>query len=203
MIFFLCRDTLMKHDIRVDIVGDYKLASTLALRKLFAKVMSATKNNKTYKINICFAYTGRVQIAKGMTRLLAGLSEGRLYHEDVSEDLLERVMTLGKYRPVDILIRTSGETRLSDFMMWETSNAYIQIIDKEWPAFSFRDFLYSILNYQVSCVYHGLRLSTVIKCSKEASEESKNRQNKFVDLVSTRILEDIENDLCNGLFKSK
>lgn len=190
----LHRDQLMKYDIRVDVVGDYKLASTKELRNLFAEVMSSTKNNKTYKINVCFAYTGRAQIAKGLTTLLDGLKKNELKKSDISEGLLERVISVGKYRPVDILIRTSGETRLSDFMMWEASNAYIHVIDKEWPAFSFGDFLNSILKYQVNLIYLGLRPSFEFS-STEKFDENIERQKKFVESVRTKMMEGIEKDL--------
>lgn len=77
-----------------------------------------------------------------------GLSDGFLQMNDINECLLEQCLCAGSDPPVDLVVRTSGETRLSDFMLWQSRCAYIHFSEALWPALSFRHFAAALLDFQ-------------------------------------------------------
>lgn len=101
---------------------------------------------------ICYlavAYTSRDEIAKSIKCILTNVKNGDLQPDQVDGKLVDQNLYTADYRnPVDLVIRTSGETRLSDFLLWQSSDSLLYFTDTLWPEFTFFDLMKAICAYQ-------------------------------------------------------
>ncbi|KAJ3124796.1 hypothetical protein HK100_011098 [Physocladia obscura] len=150
-------DIVKKHGIAVRVYGRLDLlpppvkhAASLAAK------MTATNSNAI--LNICMPYTSREEILYAVRTIVRGVEDGILDSDDISQEVLEKCFWTGGNSDsisgsgdVDILLRTSGEVRLSDFMLWQASNAcQIKFLNVYWPDFTFWHMLPSLIQYQMS-----------------------------------------------------
>lgn len=87
-------------------------------------------------------------MARGINSLITGVNNGELQVEDLSDGLLENAFQIHPPKPLDLLVRTSGETRLSDFLLWQSSETVLCFTDVLWPAFTYWHLLGAIFSYQ-------------------------------------------------------
>lgn len=112
------------------------------------KVEEKTKNNTGLVLNIAFNYGGRDEITTATKKIAEKVKNGELNIEDITEELISNnLYTAGQPDP-DLLIRTSGEERISNFLTWQISYSEFVFSDKYWPAFSNQDLLETITIYQ-------------------------------------------------------
>lgn len=164
-------DALMKHGVCVRFVGNIMLFDK-ELRKLMSKVVHVTKQNTSSTLNIAVAYTSRDEITEAIKEVVVGIEKGMIKESDVNEHLLESCFYTNKSKPVDLLIRTSGEVRLSDFLLWQSSFSILSFVEPLWPEFSIWQFFICILKYQIG--YQDM------KAAKEYSKlkEVRSQMNK-------------------------
>ncbi|KAH0956567.1 hypothetical protein HN011_003819 [Eciton burchellii] len=141
------KDKLMKYGICVRIIGNLALLPQ-NIRKLIAQIMFITKNNDTIFLNVAFAYTSRDEITNAIKNIAKAVKCTDILLEDINEDLISNCLYTYKSTNPDLLIRTSGEIRLSDFLMWQISNTCIYFTKVLWPEFSVWDFIHAIFYYQ-------------------------------------------------------
>ncbi|CAO3594273.1 unnamed protein product [Absidia cylindrospora] len=142
---------IVENDIRVQFMGklDY-LPKDVA--NVARKVMEQTKDNKTRTFNICCPYTSRDEMTSSIKKNLQMVEDGKLEIEDVSQKTIEQHLFTSTSSPLDIIVRTSGEIRLSDFLLYQaTHGCQIQFIDCYWPEVSLWKLLPILLEYQI---YH-------------------------------------------------
>ncbi|KAJ6220474.1 hypothetical protein RDWZM_006286 [Blomia tropicalis] len=121
----------------------------LDIQQLIARVVLHTCRNSRFFLNICFAYTAREEISNAFLDLGKCVEAGLIETDDINEFALsESLYSTGLSDP-DILLRTSGEIRLSDFLLWQTNFSYISFVDELWPDFSIWTLFGGILDYQV------------------------------------------------------
>uniref|UniRef100_A0A5F8GSG4 ditrans,polycis-polyprenyl diphosphate synthase [(2E,6E)-farnesyldiphosphate specific] n=1 Tax=Monodelphis domestica TaxID=13616 RepID=A0A5F8GSG4_MONDO len=101
-------------------------------------------------LNVCFAYTSRHEISNAVKEMAWGVEQGLLDPSDVSESLLDKCLYTNNSPNPDILIRTSGEVRLSDFLLWQTSHSCLVFQPILWPEYSFWNLCEAILQFQVN-----------------------------------------------------
>ena len=112
------------------------------------KVEEKAKNNTGLVLNIAFNYGGRDEITTATKKIAEKVKNGELNIEDITEELISNnLYTAGQPDP-DLLIRTSGEERISNFLTWQISYSEFVFTDKYWPAFSNQDLLETIAIYQ-------------------------------------------------------
>ena len=127
-------------NIRVKILGDISVLSE-GMQKSIKKCMERTKDNTGVTFNIALNYGGRDEIVKAIKQISKQVKEGKITEEDITEQMVsDNLYTKGEPDP-DLLIRTSGEIRLSNFLPW-------QFIDKNWPDFEEKDLDEAIIEYQ-------------------------------------------------------
>ncbi len=112
------RDKLHEKGVCIRIIGNLKMLPK-DIQKMLAEAMLLTKDNKTVALNVAFAYTSRDEITNSMSTIMEGVKNNELREEDVSEDLVEACLYTRKCSDPDLLVRTSGEVRLSDFLLWQ------------------------------------------------------------------------------------
>lgn len=143
------QDVLHKHQVQVRIIGDLALAPR-SVQAAAVKIMNATQHHNKAILNICLSYTSSRELQVALDRT----SLPKRATNSTSTIIDDHMYTAGG-PPVDILIRTSGESRLSDFMLRQSSHALLVFTRALWPEFSFLDLLHAIMQYQSQC--HVLR----------------------------------------------
>lgn len=138
------KDKLQAHGVRINVIGEMNLLAP-DIQEMASKIESITRSNNKCLLNICLAYTSRLEISAAMKRLATGVEQGLILPEDITDDLITKTLEIS---PVDLLIRTSGEVRLSDFLLWQSSFSYLSFLKPLWPEFSIWDFYGAILQYQ-------------------------------------------------------
>ena len=146
----LCKDTLSddgaffhKHKIRFRPVGDLKTLSS-SLQDMIRKITEETKNYKKLTVVLAISYGGRQEILRSFKRL----KEKNINLENLTiEELEEHLDTQGMPHP-DLVIRTGGVQRLSNFLIWQTAYSELFFSSKMWPEFTEADFCEAIAYYQ-------------------------------------------------------
>ena len=134
-------------NIKVKILGDTTVLST-GMQKSIAKCMERTKNNTGITFNIALNYGGRDEIIKAIKKIAKKVKNNEIEIDDITEDMVsENLYTKGSPDP-DLLIRTSGELRLSNFLPCQVVYSEFLFIDKMWPDFTEEDIDKSIIEYQ-------------------------------------------------------
>lgn len=142
-------DNLKKHEVCIRVLGDLNMLP-LDLQQLIAKAVVATKNHNKCFLNVCFAYTSRYEITNAVREMAWGVEKGLIKASDVSELLLSECLYSYNSPNPDLLIRTSGEVRLSDFLLWQTSHSCIVFQSVLWPEYTFWNLCEAIIQYQLN-----------------------------------------------------
>ena len=122
-------------NIKINILGDKERFSE-SLQALMQKVESASDQNTQYTLNLCLSYGGRNEIVQACKNILKDTQSGKIVEEEISEDLFNSYLyTQGQSYP-DLIIRTSGEQRLSNFLTWQSAYSELIFLDTLWPDFS-------------------------------------------------------------------
>lgn len=138
---------IKENKIRIRALGDLSRLPE-RLRVAIQEVERETQTHDRYFLNIAIAYGGRVELAQAVRRICERIARGEIEPRDVNERLIEdHLYTAGLPDP-DLIIRTSGEERLSGFLLWQSAYSELYFCEANWPAFSKLDFLRAIRNYQ-------------------------------------------------------
>lgn len=138
---------LNEHKIRLRVIGDLSGFSQ-GLRKQIESTEDATKDNDQMTLVIAANYGGRWDIAEAAKKMAECVAAGELLPEDVNEFSLAEHMQLADLPPPDLLIRTSGEERISNFMLWQTAYSEFVFLPVLWPDFDQQHFDEAIQTYQ-------------------------------------------------------
>lgn len=134
-------------NIKVKIIGNRKGLSEKMVSSI-EKCMERTKNNTGIVFNIALNYGGREELLNVTYKIAEDVKNGKLQPEEITEKDIEKYLyTAGQPDP-DLLIRTSGEKRLSNFLPWQLSYSEFLFIDKNWPDFTEEDLNQAIEEYQ-------------------------------------------------------
>ena len=137
-------DLLARNDLRLRVIGRREGIPAAALRKL-EKVEELTKDNRRMTVVFALNYGGRADIVDAARRIM---TEGRIPPDRLDEEAFAaRLSTAGLPDP-DLLVRTSGEMRISNFLLWQIAYAEIHVTPVLWPDFRKRHFLEALLDYQ-------------------------------------------------------
>lgn len=140
-------EKLNKNDIRLSVIGDTK-ALPLSTQDKLAKVIDSTKNNNGMVLNLALNYGSRTEIIGAVRRISEKVKEGALRSEGIDEKLFSSFLYTRDLPDPDLLIRTSGEYRISNFLLWQLSYSEIYITKKMWPDFQKSDFGKALAEYR-------------------------------------------------------
>ena len=134
-------------NIKVKILGDITVLSK-GMQKSIINCMERTKNNTGITFNIALNYGGRDEIINAVKNIAQQVNDGNLEVEKINEEIISNnLYTKGQPEP-DLLIRTSGELRLSNFLPWQLVYSELLFVDKNWPDFTESDLDDAIIEYQ-------------------------------------------------------
>jgi len=118
------------------------------LKEIISSSESLTKNNNKFLFNVCVNYGGRQEIVKVAKKLALKSSTGEIKPSEINEELFNSELLTGGIKDPELLIRTSGEKRISNFLLWQLAYSEIYISDVLWPDFNEVEFLKAIIDYQ-------------------------------------------------------
>ncbi len=139
--------TLMKNGIRLRTIGDIEQLPEHC-NKTLQKSVDITKDNKNVTLILAISYSGRWDILQATKKIAYKVQTGELMPEDINEETLNKALNTGEFPNPDLLIRTSGEFRISNFLLWEIAYSEIHFTDTLWPDFKKDGFYKAILDYQ-------------------------------------------------------
>lgn len=140
-------DTLMKNNIKLKAIGDIeKLPS--ATYKALLQGIEQTQNNTSMTLVLALNYSAKWEILRGVQRLAEKAARGQVKPSEITEDMFETELTTAGMPDPELMIRTSGETRISNFLLWQLAYAEFYFTTTYWPDFKKNDFYKAILSYQ-------------------------------------------------------
>ena len=138
---------LRERGVAVRMLGDLERL-TPAARAAVDTIESETAQGSVLALNICLSYGSRAELARAARLLAAEVAAGRLAPEDVDETAMARRLYTAAFPDPDLLIRTSGEHRLSNFLLWQVAYAEFHVMPVLWPDFTRRHLFEAILDFQ-------------------------------------------------------
>ena len=139
--------TLMKNNIRLSTIGDLSRLPNNAQQKFLA-CMQETSANTGLNLVLALSYSARWEIIRAAQEIAAAVQKGDLLLEEVNEEVLSAHMTTAHMPDPDLLIRTSGELRISNFLLWQLAYSELYFTDCLWPEFTAEEFYRAIVDYQ-------------------------------------------------------
>jgi undecaprenyl diphosphate synthase len=140
-------DTLLKNNIRMSAIGDFTRL-TYDVNERLSETIRLTSSSTGLNLVVALSYSSRWEIIEATKKMAADISNGMLKLESVNEQEFEKYLnTYGIPNP-DLLIRTSGELRISNFLLWQLAYAELYFTKKLWPDFRKEDFYNAIINFQ-------------------------------------------------------
>ena len=142
---------LVRNNVRVKILGDYSELPEDAVRSL-EKTLEKTKDNTGLQFNIALNYGGRDELRRAVQSLAFKVRDGQLAPEDITEDLISAELFTGSINAdtpdPELIIRTSGELRLSNFLLWQSAYSELVFPDVLWPDFTPEEYEKAIEDFQ-------------------------------------------------------
>jgi undecaprenyl diphosphate synthase len=139
--------TFQKQSIRLTTIGDIDRLYPPVQTKL-REVKKLTENNDHMVLNLALSYGSRDEIIFAVKKMIADSREGKIDVHDINQDLVGRYLFTADIPDPDLLIRTSGEYRISNFLLWQLAYTELYFTDVLWPDFSREDLLKAIAVYQ-------------------------------------------------------
>lgn len=139
--------TLMENNVRLLTIGDLNRLPEAARRK-FTGCVEQTAGNTGLSMVIALSYSARWEIINAMQTAVRRAQAGELRAEDVNEQLVSSLMTTAEMPDPDLLIRTSGELRISNFLLWQLAYSELYFTECLWPDFTPEELYKAILDYQ-------------------------------------------------------
>ena len=140
-------ETLIKNNIRLQAAGDLSMLPPKARNEL-AESMEKTKNNDRMTLVMAISYSGRLEIVEAAKKLARMAKAGELDPDEIDEELFASSLMLAGVPDPDLLIRTGGEFRISNFLLWELAYTEMYITDCFWPAFRREQLYEAIRDFQ-------------------------------------------------------
>jgi ditrans,polycis-polyprenyl diphosphate synthase len=150
------REKLERYGLRIRILGEKSMLAP-SLQEVIRKLEECSKGNSRVTLNICIPYTSRHELVHCVKHFSQKVANGEMEPSEITESLVDKhLYTEG--RKVDLMLRTSGEHRLSDFLLWQTSDGLLEFLEVLWPDTTFFHVLESLIRYHM----HELHFPTFL-----------------------------------------
>ena len=139
--------TLTENNIRLNAIGDLESLPSSCLKEL-NEAIEKTKDNTRMTLTLALSYSSKWEITKAIKAIAKNVNSGDLKIEEIDESTLDKHLCTLNIPDPELLIRTSGEHRISNFLLWQIAYAELYFTDKLWPDFDRLDFEAAIIDYQ-------------------------------------------------------
>lgn len=169
---------LNKNDIRLTTIGDITKLP-LEVQKQLQTDIERTKNNKKMVLNLALSYSGRWELLEAMKSISRSITNGKIKPEQLTEETISNHLTTNGIPDPELLIRTSGEFRVSNFLLWQIAYTEFVIMDILWPDFKREDLYNAILQFQK----RERRFGKVSEQIKQNDKGKKDAQHSYREIV--------------------
>ncbi len=140
-------EKIHKNEVKVQVVGRTELLPD-EVKEAIAEAETATEHYNKRFLNLAIGYDGRLEIIDSFKKIIKDVQDGKISIDDVDEDLVSKNLYTGGLADPNLIIRTSGEERLSGFLLWQSSYSELYFCETLWPELRKVDFLRAIRSYQ-------------------------------------------------------
>lgn len=158
-------ELFMKNDVRLQVIGDFDRLPAVVQQKV-NETMEHTAKNSSMTMVLALSYSSRWEILDAVKKIANDVKSGTLDVEEISEEVLSKNLNSSFMPDPDLLIRTGGEVRISNYMLWQIAYSELYFCDTYWPDFHENDLRRAILDYQSRQRRFG-------KTEEQAENESK------------------------------
>ena len=138
---------LNKNNVKLLSIGN-TASLPAACQQELKEAIELTKNNSRLSLVLALSYSGRWEITEAAKKMARDVKEGKLQPEEINEHKFSSYLTTASIPDPELLIRTSGELRISNFLLWQIAYTELYITDTLWPDFRKKDLYQAIINYQ-------------------------------------------------------
>jgi undecaprenyl diphosphate synthase len=139
--------TLMKNNIRLQAIGDINDLPPKCQREL-AEAIEETQNNTRLTLILALSYSAKWDMTNAVKKIVDDVTNGELNRIDINDTTIDKYLSTANYPNPELMIRTSGEQRISNFLLWELAYSELYFTPKLWPDFNREDLYEAILDYQ-------------------------------------------------------
>ena len=139
--------TLTDKGISLQVIGDLFRLSENVRSRLF-ETMEATSGGTRMRLIVALSYSSRWEIAEACRRIAVAVREGRMTESEINEETVSASLTTSDIPDPELMIRTSGEKRISNFLLWQLAYAELYFTEKLWPDFGKEDFYKAVADFQ-------------------------------------------------------
>lgn len=139
--------TLMDNNVRLQTIGDTNRIPERSRSKLM-ECIDTTAGNTAMTLVLALSYSSRWEVAQALRALCSDARDGRIQPADIDEETLRRYLVTKDYPDPDLLIRTGGELRISNFLLWQMAYTELYFSEQLWPDFRHEDFYSAVYDYQ-------------------------------------------------------
>lgn len=139
--------TLQKNNIRLNVIGNKYSLPKNCINEL-EKAMEETKNNTHMVLNLALSYGSKEEIVQAIKSIASDYKNDKITLEDINSDFIGKYLFTSGMPDPELMIRTSGEQRLSNFLLWQLAYAEFYFIDVLWPDFRKEHLVEAVVNYQ-------------------------------------------------------
>ena len=141
------RKEMLNNQIRLQVIGSPKRLPQF-VQNLLNETLEATSKNFEMILNLALSYGSRNEILRAVRKIAQKVKQDHLNLEEIDQDLFSQALDTKNLPDPDLLIRTSGENRISNFLLWQLAYAEIYVTDTPWPDFHKEHLYHAILDYQ-------------------------------------------------------
>jgi undecaprenyl diphosphate synthase len=140
-------ESLNKNNIRLHVIGDVAMLPDYAQREL-AEALQITKENTGLQLIMALSYSGRWELLNAVKSIAYEVKSGRLNVEEIDQDTLQKFLTTSDFPDPELMIRTSGEYRISNFLLYQLAYAELYFTQVRWPDFRKQNLYEALIDYQ-------------------------------------------------------
>ena len=139
--------TLNKNDIRLHVIGNFEMLPISAKKEL-NEAVAETKNNSGLNLVMALSYSSRWELTEAVKKIAKDVKQDKLNIEEVTQDTLQKYLTTSQFPDPELMIRTSGEFRISNFLLYQLAYSELYFTDTLWPDFRKENLYAAIIDYQ-------------------------------------------------------
>jgi undecaprenyl diphosphate synthase len=173
------RDRMHQNEVRLKVIGEF-LSLPRDVAKELHDAMEMMKENSGLTLVLALSYSGRWDITNAIKKMYVDIQAGVLKKEKITEDMIGNYLATKNIPDPDLLIRTSGELRLSNFLLWQSAYSEIFISNELWPAFRRKHLYEAIADFQTRERRFGL-------VSEQIQQSPKSRSARMIERFKKRV----------------
>ncbi len=178
---------MLENGVRLKTIGQTSLLPKLVQQEL-QDAIERTSKNKGLTLTLALSYSGRWDLVRAMQSIALDVRGGKISPEDISEETIRDALTTAEMPDPDLLVRTSGELRLSNFLLWELAYSEIHVTSVLWPDFRRDDLYAAIREYQKRERRFGLTGAQLKQAGAGSDVEVPPTQKSYVEKMISKIM---------------